>query len=142
MVNLDYRVVAPQPLLDGFLGHRHDIILPCAVAWAADGADQGPDQGSGLESFGTNYRSGHQSVGQIKALDIRVSDLSNRVGGTEQKLEDFRKDVSGRFNTLDQKLDRRVDALDQKVDRVMAFQMAMLLAIVGTLITAVLKHWP
>jgi len=50
--------------------------------------------------------------------------------------------VSGRFNTLDQKLDRRVDALDQKVDRVMAFQMAMLLAIVGTLITAVLKHWP
>ena len=79
---------------------------------------------------------------QIKALDTRVSDLSNRVGGTEQKLEDFRKDVSGRFNTLDQKLDRRVDALDQKVDRVMAFQMAMLLAIVGTLITAVLKHWP
>src|SRR5207247_1860879 len=92
----------PQPLLDGFLGHRHDIILPCAVAWAADGADQGPDQGSGLESFGTNYRSGHQSVGQIKALDTRVSDLSNRVGGTEQKLEDFRKDVSGRFNTPDQ----------------------------------------
>ena len=79
---------------------------------------------------------------QIKALDTRVSELSTRVGGTDQKVEELRKDLSGRIGTLDQKLDRRVDALDQKVDRVMAFQMAMLLGIVGTLITAVLKHWP
>ena len=83
-------------------------------------------------------------------LSIQITSLGEKLGQQFEELrtefrsdlKELRNDLSDRINTVDQKLDRRVDALDPKVDRVMAFQMAMLLGIVGTLITAVLKHWP
>jgi tetrahydromethanopterin S-methyltransferase subunit G len=71
---------------------------------------------------------------RIDALDHRIDALGHRIDALGDRLD-------GRIDTLDRKLDRRVDALDQKVDRVMAFQVAMLFALVGGLVTAVLRHW-
>jgi uncharacterized coiled-coil protein SlyX len=74
---------------------------------------------------------------------LEVRDLSNQITALGERLGDkidgVRSELSGRIGSLDQKLDRRVDTLDQKVDRVMAFQVAMLLAIVGALAAAVLS---
>ncbi|MSO55842.1 MAG: hypothetical protein EXQ55_02815 [Acidobacteria bacterium] len=92
---------------------------------------------------------GEQLSAQIRGVDERLSQqmwafddkLSRRMDRLDGKIDDVRKELSGRIDVLDQKLDRRVDTLDAKIDRVMAFQVAMLLALVGGMITVAFKSY-
>jgi len=82
---------------------------------------------------------------EMRDLSNQMTALGERLG---DKLDGIRLELSGRIDRLDQrldgldqKLDRRVDTLDSKVDRVMAFQVALLLAIVSALAAVVFRHW-
>lgn len=74
--------------------------------------------------------------GQILTLGQQ---LSAQIKEVDEKLSKRMDRIEGRIDGLDQKLDRRVDTLDAKVDRVMAFQAAMLLALVGGMITVAFR---
>jgi uncharacterized coiled-coil protein SlyX/tetrahydromethanopterin S-methyltransferase subunit G len=79
--------------------------------------------------------------GRFDRFEGRMDRFEGRMDKLDKKLDDVHTDLSGRIGILDQKLDRRVDTLDAKVDRAMAFQVATLLALVGGMMTALLRSW-
>ena len=89
----------------------------------------------------------------MATTDERLADLETKVADHTPGMSDVmgRKELSGRIDALDQTLDRRVDTLDQKVERfreelssrltwVAGVQMAMLVAMVGGMMSILLTR--
>ncbi len=84
--------------------------------------------------------------------DERLADLENRMADQTIGMSDLSLKIDRlwdkfdqRMDKLDEKFDHRMDrlegTLDAKVDRAMAFQLATLLALVGGMMTALLRSW-